>query len=374
MLGDKIMQYRNFKDFSTSLLGFGCMRFPTLEDGTIDEQKTFEMLDLALDNGVNYFDTDYPYHQGQSEIVLGKWLQTIDRDSIYVTSKMPVWKINSIEEFDKILDEQLEKLQIDHLDFYLLHALSKQRWDHVLEMGVLDHLKDVLASGKVKHIGFSFHDDYEVFEEIINAYPWDFCQIQYNYMDNNYQAGDKGYALAKKLGIPVVVMEPVRGGLLANVPDDIDKMFREYNDWSNASYALRWVMNHDNVMCVLSGMSNLEQVKDNLVTADTFMPLTDDEMKIIEKARDMFLARTKVNCTACRYCMPCPFGVNIPGNFKVYNEGNIYQKADLNKSAYLDMDESTRSTACKKCQACVTKCPQHINIPVELAKITKEYE
>ena len=241
-------------------------------------------------------------------------------------------------------------------------------------MGVLGHLKDVLASGKVKHIGFSFHDDYEVFEEIINAYPWDFCQIQYNYMDNNYQAGDKGYALAKKLGIPVVVMEPVRGGLLANVPDDIDKMFREYNDWSNASYALRWVMNHDNVMCVLSGMSNLEQVKDNLVTADTFMPLTDDEMKIIEKARDMFLARTKVNCTACRYCMPCPFGVNIPGNFKVYNEGNIYQKADLNKSAYLDMDESTRSTACKKCQACVTKCPQHINIPVELAKITKEYE
>ena len=174
------MQYRRFKDFNTSLLGFGCMRFPTLEDGTIDEEKTFEMLDLALDNGVNYFDTAYPYHQGQSEIVLGKWLQTIDRDSIYVTSKMPVWKINSIEEFDKILDEQLEKLQVDHLDFYLLHALSKQRWEHVLEMGVLDHLKDVLDSGKIRRIGFSFHDEYEVFEEIIKAYPWDFCQIQYN--------------------------------------------------------------------------------------------------------------------------------------------------------------------------------------------------
>ena len=368
------MQYRSFKDFNTSLLGFGCMRFPVLEDGTIDEEKTFEMLDLALDNGVNYYDTAYPYHNGQSEIVLGKWLQTIDRDSIYVTSKMPVWKISSIEEFDKILDEQLEKLQTDHLDFYLLHALSKQRWEHVLQMGVLDHLKDVLDSGKIRRIGFSFHDDYEVFEEIIKAYPWDFCQIQYNYMDNNYQAGDKGYNLAKQLGIPVVVMEPVRGGLLANVPDDIDHMFREYNDWSNAGYALRWVMNHDNVMCVLSGMSNLKQVKDNLITADTFMPLTDKETEIIDKARDMFLARTKINCTGCRYCMPCPFGVDIPQNFKVYNEGYIYKKADLNRERYLMMEESDRSTACKKCQACVTKCPQHINIPAELAKISAEYK
>lgn len=367
------MQYRSFSDFKTSLLGFGCMRFPVDEQGKIDEEKTFAMLDLALDNGVNYYDTAYPYHEQTSELVLGRWLQTIDRDSVYVASKSPVWLINNIEEFDAMLDKQLERLQLDHLDFYLLHALNKERYEKLCKMGLFEHLDAIKASGKVKHIGFSFHDDYEVFEKILKHYPWDFCQIQYNYMDVDYQAGDKGYQLARNMNVPMVIMEPIRGGMLANVPTDIQALFKEYNNDSPASWALRWVMAHDNVMCVLSGMSDIEQVKDNLYTAGLEPVLTSTQEEIYHQARALFKKRMQVPCTACRYCMPCPFGVDIPRNFKVYNEGFIYQLADKNKKEYLFIDEEHRSNVCRKCSACVSKCPQHIDIPHMLELISELY-
>ncbi|MCI5774511.1 MAG: aldo/keto reductase [Erysipelotrichaceae bacterium] len=367
------MQYRTFGDVRTSILGFGCMRFPHDAQGKVDEKATFAMLDEAYAQGVNYYDTAYPYHDQTSELILGRWLKTIDRTSVYVASKSPVWMIDDIAGFDAMLDNQLARLQVEYLDFYLLHALNKERFAKLEAMGLFAHLASLKASGKVKHIGFSFHDEYEVFAKIIQHYPWDFCQIQYNYMDTNYQAGSKGYQLARNLNIPLVIMEPIRGGMLANVPSEIQALFASYDQASPASWALRWVMAHDNVMCVLSGMSNLEQLRDNIATANSVWELDEAQHAIYAKAQALFAKRIQIACTACRYCMPCAFGVDIPRNFRIYNEGHIYQLVDHNKKEYLFMDAGKRSTACRKCSACVAKCPQHIDIPSMLEIISKAY-
>lgn len=368
------MKYRTKEktQATTSLLGFGCMRFPVNAEGTINEEETFRMLDTAYQRGVNYFDTAYPYHEKNSEIVVGKWLQTKKRDSLYLATKSPVWLINSIEEFDQMLDEQLSKLQTNYIDYYLLHALSKDRWEKIKEQHLLDHLQEVIASGKVKRIGFSFHDDYEVFEEIINSYDWDFCQIQFNYMDTEYQAGLKGYQLAEAKGIPMVIMEPIKGGQLANVPDEIKSVFRSIHpDASDASWALRFVASFENVFAVLSGMSTMEQLLDNLNTFDHFEPMNDAELAAIDKARELFAARIQVPCTGCRYCMPCPFGVDIPKNFSILNNAHIYNLFDSAKKSYGTLDEA-KAEFCRQCGACMKQCPQHINIPEKLVQVKEE--
>ncbi len=368
------MRYRmkNKTQATTSLLGFGCMRFPVKEDGTIDEEKTFEMLETAYQRGVNYYDTAYPYHNQTSELVLGKWLSTKKRESLYVTSKSPVWLIENDQDFDRFLEEQLTKLQTDYLDFYLLHALSQERWDKIKAIHLLDHLQAVKDSGKIKRIGFSFHDRYELFEEILNSYDWDFCQIQFNYMDTDYQAGLKGYKLAESKGIPMVIMEPIKGGQLANVPDEIKDVFRSIHpDWSDASWALRYVASHENVYTVLSGMSTLDQVLDNLKTFDEFVPLNSIELEAIEKAKALFAARVQVPCTGCRYCMPCPFGIDIPGNFSILNNAHIYNRFEEAKKKYQSLEQA-RAEFCHQCGACMKQCPQHIQIPSKLEQVKKE--
>lgn len=359
----------------TSLLGFGCMRFPTNEDGTINRVETMKMLDYAYEKGVTYYDTAYFYHNKESEVVVGEWVLTKPRHTFCLTTKNPVWMCKDIQDFDRYLDEQLSNLNTSYLDFYLLHALSKDRWENIKKMNLLDHLKDVIASGKVRRIGFSFHDDYELFDEIIHAYDWDFCQIQFNYMDTEYQAGLKGYEVAKSLNIPVIVMEPIRGGQLANVPTEIKQQFQAIHpDWSDASWALRWVANHDNVMTVLSGMSTKEQVIDNLKTMSEAEELTQQELNTIEQARKLFAARTQVSCTGCRYCMPCPFGVDIPANFRYWNTAHIYDDAENQVKSYKMLEETARASHCQKCGACKIECPQHINIPDELDRVATEFE
>ncbi|MCR5255954.1 MAG: aldo/keto reductase [Acetatifactor sp.] len=353
-----------------SLLGFGCMRFPTTEDGKIDEARAEEMLDKAIASGVNYIDTAYPYHGGESERFVGKVLQKYDRDSFYLATKLPVWLVKSLDDVDRIFEEQLQKLRTDHVDFYLMHALDREVFERMRDMGVVEKLKEMKKAGKFKYLGFSFHDEYSAFEEIINYTDWDFCQIQLNYMDADEQAGVKGYELAKKKDVPLVIMEPVKGGTLANLAPDIKEKFAALDkNASVASYALRWVGTFDNVKVILSGMSTMEQVEDNLNTFIDFKPLTDKEKETIDDVVSIMKSRVQNGCTGCRYCMPCPFGVDIPGCFKAWNTYHVY--GNYNSASWLwehEIGEAHQAKNCKECGACEQKCPQHLSIRSDLKK------
>lgn len=359
----------------TSLLGFGCMRFPTTAEGKIDEARAEKMLDMAYKAGVNYFDTAYPYHDGDSEPFVGKVLNKYDRDSYYLATKLPVWLVEKEEDVRRIFEEQLERLKKDYVDFYLLHALDKERWEKIKSLKIVETCEQLQKEGKIKNLGFSFHDDYEVFEEILTSRNWDFCQIQYNYMDTEEQAGDKGYILTEKLGVPLVIMEPIRGGSLAGFSEDINAKFHALDgNKSVASYALRWVASHPNVKVVLSGMSTEEQAADNLKTFGDFQPLNEKERQTIEEVVTTLRARVQNGCTGCAYCMPCPAGVNIPRNFHLWNQYHIYQKYGVVKSGWEGMDEKERPVNCIKCGKCENVCPQHLFIRKNLEQVQKDLE
>ena len=367
------MEKRKFLNLGieTSLLGFGCMRFPTLKNGKIDEPKAEEMLDIAIKAGVNYIDTAYPYHDGDSEPFVGKALKKYDRKSLFLATKMPVWLVNSREDAKKYFEEQLERLQTDYIDFYLLHAMGKERWDAMCKLGILEFCEELQQQGKIKYFGFSFHDDYEVFEEMITYRKWDFCQIQFNYMDTEEQAGEKGYKLAERLGIPLVIMEPIKGGSLANFGEDISDLFHSMDPLSSiASYALRWVGTHPNVKVILSGMSTQEQVDDNLKTFEDFKPLSQMEKSTIDTIVKTLKQRIQNGCTGCRYCMPCPFGVNIPGNFSVWNTYHVYRNYwTVNWEWENNLKEEEKAKNCTKCGKCEKLCPQKISIRDDLEKV-----
>ena len=307
----------------TSLLGFGCMRFPQ-KDGKIEEVEATKMLKTAYENGVNYFDTAYVYHGGESEIFTGKVLDEFPRDSYYLATKLPVWEVHKTEDVERLLDEQLKKLNKDYVDFYLLHALNGERWDTMEKLQVFEACEEMRKKGKIRFIGFSFHDDYEHFERIIRAKDWDFCQIQLNYMDTEIQAGIKGYELAEELGIPLTIMEPIKGGNLATLPEEIESIFKGKRQDTIASWALRWVASFPNIMTVLSGMSNMEQTMDNLQTFSNFEPMTKEEKELVKKVAETIRSRVANGCTGCGYCMPCPAGVDIPKNFHIWNQYHMY--------------------------------------------------
>ncbi len=303
------MEYRRMENLgiSTSLLGFGCMRFPTDADGSINEQEVLAMIDRAYQEGVTYFDTAYPYHDGKSEAVTGKALARYPRDSYYLATKLPVWNVKTIGDAERIFSEQLERLQKDHVDFYLLHALNGERWKYAKELDIPGFCEKLRAAGRIRYLGFSFHDDYEAFEEILTSYRWDFCQIQLNYMDKDTQATVKGVELAGRLGIPVVVMEPVKGGSLANLPSEgVNELFEKARPGASASsWALRYVGSFDNVKVVLSGMSSMEQVEDNLSTFAHFEPLTDEEQAIVGKVSEALRNRVRNGCLPLLHALPC---------------------------------------------------------------------
>ncbi|MGM0602546.1 MAG: aldo/keto reductase [Bacillota bacterium] len=367
------MNYRKFEnlDLKVSALGFGAMRLPLAGENTedIDEKKAVEMIRYAIDNGVNYVDTAWPYHGEQSEILVGKALQDGYRAKVNLATKLPIWKLEKKTDMDEILDEQLEKLQTDVIDFYLLHALGEERWKTCQKLEVLNWLKKVQAEGKINYVGFSFHDDYELFEEIIDSFEWDFCQIQYNYLDTEYQAGQKGLKYAHNKGIGVIVMEPLRGGWLAQEPPkEVKEMFDEYNeDRTPVDWALQWLWSQEEVTLVLSGMSSLKQVEENVVSASNSEVglLTEAENKMIEKAAEKM--RGPITCTRCEYCMPCPNGVDIPGNFLLYNQADLFDEYEKNKEEYYKMDEGKRADKCVECRECLEKCPQNLEI-IDLLK------
>ena len=369
------MEYRTLDKLGikTSLLGFGCMRFPTTADGKIDEARAEQMLDEAYAAGINYYDTAWPYHDGASEPFVGKVMKKYDRESFYFATKLPCWSVKGRADALKIFEQQLERLQTEYIDFYLLHALNRGSFNEMKNMGVIEDLVEMQKQGKIKYLGFSFHDNYEAFEEIATYRDWDFCQIQYNYMDTEEQAGDRGYALCEKRNLPIIIMEPIKGGALASYAEDIMDKFKSVRpDKSIASWALRWVASKPQVKVVLSGMSTEEQVKDNLETFGTFEPLSTVELQTVSDIVKEVKSRINNGCTACRYCMPCPFGVDIPKNFAIWNNFGMYHNVEGAKRRYQNMKAEERADQCKECGACEPKCPQKLPIREHLKCVAEE--
>jgi len=370
------MQYRTFGklDWRPSALGFGAMRLPVLgkKAGKINQRVAKRMVRYAIDRGVNYVDTAYPYHQGNSEKFLGRALQDGYREQVKLATKLPSWLVKAPEDFDRYLNEQLERLQTSHIDFYLLHSLNEKTWAGLRDLNVFDWAEGAMADGRIGHLGFSFHDKYEIFQEIVDAYDgWTFCQIQYNYMDEEHQAGTRGLQYAADKGLAVVVMEPIRGGHLAqNIPPDIQALWdsaprkREPADW-----ALQWVWHHPQVSLALSGMSTLEHVKQNVASADESGPgtLTGDELALVARVRDRYREKCPIPCTNCQYCLPCPNGVNIPRIFEIYNDAIMYGDDRRAQMLYSWLKEEERGNQCISCGQCLELCPQQIDIPDWLA-------
>lgn len=372
------MEYRSMSKLGikTSLLGFGCMRFPTTPEGKIDEPEAERMLDKAYATGVNYFDTAYPYHNGESELVVGRAMKKYDRSSFYLATKLPVWLVKKTEDVSRLLNEQLEKLQTDYVDFYLMHAMGHDRWEEMLKVGAVEELEKLQAEGKIKHLGFSFHDSVDAFKEIINYRDWDFCQIQLNYMDADEQSALELYKIAEEKNVPLVIMEPIKGGTLAKLPDDIMDIFRKSDANATASsFALRWVGTLPNVYVILSGMSSMEHVDDNLKTFVDFKPMDDQELKVVEEVKKTILSRTMNGCTGCRYCMPCPMGVDIPKSFSCWNKLHMYDNYyAVNWAWETEMGEEHQPKKCVECGKCEAACPQKIAIREDLKKAQKDMD
>ena len=372
------MEMRKFEKLGieTSLLGFGCMRFPVTEDGRINEPEAEKMLDRAIAAGVNYIDTAYPYHDGASEPFVGRVLQKYDRSSFYLATKLPVWLVNSREDVDKYFEEQLARLQTDYIDFYLMHAMSGERFQTMVKIGCVERLEELVAEGRIKHLGFSFHDSYEAFEQIIDYRDWDFCQIQLNYIDADDPDVMKLYHKAESKKVPLVIMEPVRGGSLASCANDILREFAALDPAASpASFALRWVGTLPNVRVILSGMSTMEQVEDNLATFGNFNPLSEQEKQTIDRIVSMMKSRIQNGCTGCRYCMPCPAGVDIPGSFRAWNTYHMYQ--NYNAASWLwehEIGEAHQAKNCIKCGKCEAACPQHLSIREDLVRAQEDLD
>jgi predicted aldo/keto reductase-like oxidoreductase len=366
------MQYRKFGklDWQVSALGFGAMRLPTT-DGEIDESTAVEMMRYAIDQGVNYVDTAYPYHDGKGEVCVGRALQDGYREKVKLATKMPCWLVETPADFDKFLDEQLEKLQTDHIDFYLLHAVWRDRWDRMQEMGALAWAEKPLADGRIGHLGFSFHGTLPLFKEVIDAYDWTMCQIQYNLLNEDVQAGTEGLEYAAGKGVAVVIMEPLLGGALVNPPPDVRRVWDEAGR-TPADVALRWLWDKPQVAVVLSGMSAPEQVQENLASAvrSGVGTLPPEEHDLVARVQEAYKGLDSIPCTKCAYCMPCPNGVNIPRNFELYNQATVYGNEGLAKSLYnYHMPEAERASACIACMECEEKCPQQIEISDWMARV-----
>lgn len=374
------MLYRKLGEsgFNVSILGFGAMRLP-IQGGTqspadrfnpnklVDEEETIKMIEYAIGQGVNYFDTAYVYHGGKSEFALGKALKRY-RDKVILATKLPVMQATKREDFEKFLDEQLKRLDTNYLDVYLLHGLRRQAWAKVKELGVLKFLDQIQSDGRAHYVGFSFHDDVRIFKEIVDSYDWMLCQIQYNYYDENYQAGREGLIYAVSKGLGVVVMEPLRGGKLTSpIPEEIQAIWDSAEvRRTPAEWGLRWVWNHPEVSVALSGMSSMSQVIENIKLANDGNPhsLSRKELSIIDEVKGTYKTMLKIDCTGCAYCMPCETGVNIPANFSMYNDLFVFKTATEVSAIFYNMllPPEQKASNCTECGECEEKCPQQIKI------------
>jgi len=365
------MQYRTFGklDWRPSALGFGAMRLPTIDDdpAKINEDLATRMIRTAIDAGVNYIDTAWPYHRQQSEPFVGRCLQDGYRDKVRLATKMPSWLIKETADFDKHLDIQLERLRTDRIDFYLLHGLNKTAWPNLRDLDVLEWAGRAISDGRIGHLGFSFHDDLALFREIVDAYDWTFCQIMYNYMDIEFQAGREGLHYAASKELAVVIMEPLRGGSLTQpAPEPVAALWDSaVTSRSQADWALQWLWTQPEVSLVLSGMTAMEHVEENLASAERsgVGTLADEELKLVERVRDAYRALSPIPCTDCKYCQPCPSGVDIPRVFSNYNSAMMYGDLSRYRMSYNQfMNVEERADNCVECGQCESLCPQQIEI------------
>lgn len=375
------MKYRKFGklDWEVSVLGFGVMRLPLFgeDPASVDEPEAIRMLRYAIDHGVNYLDSGYLYHAGKSEGIIAKALQDGYRERVRVATKLPARIVESEKDFDRYFNEQLGRLQTEKLDFYLLHGLNAESWHKLRDFGIIRWVEKKMAEGKFSHLGFSFHDDFEVFKEIIDAYDnWTLCQIQYNFMDENYQAGRRGVEYAAGKGLAIVVMEPLRGGKLARKPPEaVAKIWETAKEKrSPVEWALSWVWNQPEISVVLSGMSTMEQVVQNVEIAGRSSPgmLTAENLDLIARVREAYRGLIPVPCTGCGYCMPCPNGVEIPHIFQIYNDSIMYDDVQTGKMFYqsgMMLQPEQLADQCMECGECLDACPQSVPIPDWLKKV-----
>lgn len=360
---------RKFKDTEVSLLGLGTMRLPCKtplkreSNPLISYEKAQALVDMAYENGVNYFDTAYMYHAGKSEKFIGTALKKYPRDSYFLADKLPIWLCRKPSDMEKVFNKQLERTGHDFFDFYLLHSLNGEHFDKCEKFGAYQFVLEKKKQGKIKNIGFSFHGTVDDMKRISSAYDWDFAQIQMNYLDWKNQNADELYQILTDANIPVIVMEPVRGGKLANVSKDIEKMFKNARpDNSAASWAMSFVASHKNVLTILSGMNSAHQMEDNLATLTDFEPFNENEFKICANAASMMNKQEVVPCTGCDYCADCPKGVKISAIFSAYNKvKNGELSEEEAKKLYTKID--VKADSCISCGKCASHCPQEINIP-----------
>ncbi|MCL2343024.1 MAG: aldo/keto reductase [Firmicutes bacterium] len=367
------MQYRDFKDgLRTSLLGLGCMRFPTTTEGKIDVPKAEEIIDLCYAGGVNYFDTAYLYHGGESEPVIGKALSKYPRDSYFLATKLPPWKVKCEQDVYDIFQDQLNRCGVDHFDFYLFHSLEPNSYK-VYETGwVLPALERFREEGKIRYLGFSIHAKPELVEKFLDSYGgWDFAQMQLNYFDWDYLDAKTLYALLRTRNIPIVVMEPVRGGRLAALCPEADALLKAAAPKrSVASWAMRWAAGLPGVQTVLSGMSSAEQARDNLQTMSDFSPLSDPEREVLAEAVALLKSKIVIPCTKCNYCDGCPVGLDTPGLLETLNDYRVAE-SDWELQDALALPEEQWPKNCISCNACTEKCPQAIDIPAAMAELAE---
>jgi len=368
-----------------SILGFGCMRLPML-DGAIDDARAIAQVRSAIDQGVNYIDTAWPYHGGESEPFVGRALRDGYRDRVKLATKLPSWMIKKREDMDRYLDAQLKRLETDRIDYYLVHSLDGELWDKLLGLGILEFLDTAKRDGRIVNAGFSFHGLAQDFTRIVDDYPWVFCQIQYNYLDQSFQAGTAGLKYAASKGLGVIIMEPLRGGTLANPtpPPAVAAIWDQApTRRSPVEWGLRWVWNHPEVTVVLSGMNEEAHVEQNLAIAGESHAdsLSAKELELVDRAARTYHDLMQVGCTGCGYCMPCPAGVDIPKSFSFFN--GMYLSGDreamrmfymLSVDSGLIHEKSGLASQCVQCGQCMEKCPQHIQIPDMLERVVAEME
>lgn len=367
---------RKFRDIEVPLLSLGCMRLPMTKNNEIDQDELEKMTDWCMRHGSNYFDTAYMYVNGQSEIAIGKALKKYKREDFLLADKSPIYKMREQADVRRIFEEQLEKCQVSYFDFYMCHNINANSVGTFKKVNMYDELLKLKKEGKIKYLGFSFHGTPEILRDLVKNYKWDFCQLQINYLDWDVVKAHEQYDIAQSANIPVTVMEPLRGGGLVKLSEKaLAKLKADCPDTTPAAFGLRWAASRDNVVTVLSGMSNLQQVKENIETFMDFKPMTPAEEKTADAIAKIIQSQGEINCTACKYCLEvCPLGINIPAAFSLYNNYKVNGQVWTFTMMYETLDESERPGKCIKCGACLKNCPQSLKIPDLLTKTADLYK